>query len=1300
MNILKYILSFTLLLAATAAWGNESLEGKANYITLTSQNGLTSDNVYDICMDKNGCLWFATSIGLSRYDGSTVKTWFKEDMNIRSNYINYVYYDSRDRLWIGSANGVAIYDINTEKFLTLEMLSGATIENKAAWFFEDSDGTMWISFKQHGIISVNPDTFKIRRYFQSMGEEDYFNRIWFEPENDLFLLGHIDKGLFYVDMEKETIEPFHPTGSKSATPFEGKTIKSLLKTDDKTFFITCTDATMYIMNPYDRTYEALDATLPHNLMKEFKRTSKNYEKFRRATRVSENLFAIILETGFIIYDLKSRTFVNDNRYTKDFEHKKIHCIIGDIDKGLVIGMVKNGVAIQQDGGFRFSTIYRDRSHRKINLKGSDVSGFAEANDTTLWVTTRLRGLYRYNLKNGRLLKYNNPAIPKELSGATTYNNQTWLVSPFGIYRLSPESGAVEAYREGCSANYSLIPAPADRLTAFTQDGLLEYDPVTDQFKKIPAFEELTILGAGCSENGTLIALTAEKGTIRWDGKKVAILNKTRLKREALPVNPDIIYEDGSARIWNATANGSCSTLHEDRTVYSLNTRSGLPSDIITNIIGDNDGNIFISSDRSLTMISPSGKMSSVTKADGLLNFGFSRNSAYRTRTGDVLIGSRDGFTLVSHHKSPATSSGKMLEIERITSNGVEIPYKSGRIKLQYNQNTFDIKITDIDPYHVKSGRSLYCLQGYDNTWTPAGEDNKISYISIKPGKYTFRSYDPNIEPVKIRVSSHPLCSIVAIILYAVLAIILMSLIVIYIRNNEVRKRKSETMQMELDLHREKIDFFTNIAHEIKTPLTLITTPLNHIKGNESIDEEAKYDIDVMDKHASYLSSLIKELLEFSKIEQRKYNIDCKAVDICRLTGNIAVNFSEQFPALDWRINIPDESLWAVADTSAAMKILNNLIFNATKYAETFIEIKIEKSSDSVIICMTNDGKVIPVEMRERIFETFMQYRGNNGNIGSREGFGIGLSVARSLANMMGGSLHMGESTAYNEFILNLPLSNVAEEGTVEDAPVEVQAPAEGETTVLIVEDHPELLDYLKKTLSQNYRVLCAANGEEAMEIVRSRSYIDLVISDYKMPGMNGIDLCSCIKDDPSFSHILFVILSANLTPETKIECMNVGADAIVEKPFSMEFLVSRIGNLIHARKKLIEQITASSHDSLPETTEATTGFSAREMLLLRELNETIMNNFTDPNFGVDELAEALGISRSSLNRKIRDILHTTANNYIREKRIEKAEELLRTSSLQINEICYKVGFQTPSYFIKCFRKKYGKSPNEYANSPK
>jgi AraC-like DNA-binding protein len=177
-----------------------------------------------------------------------------------------------------------------------------------------------------------------------------------------------------------------------------------------------------------------------------------------------------------------------------------------------------------------------------------------------------------------------------------------------------------------------------------------------------------------------------------------------------------------------------------------------------------------------------------------------------------------------------------------------------------------------------------------------------------------------------------------------------------------------------------------------------------------------------------------------------------------------------------------------------------------------------------------------------------------------------------------------------------------------------------------------------------------------------------------------------------------VILSANLTPEVKIESLKNGADAMIEKPFAMEFLQLRIENLITSRKKLIERISGNETYEGKDENVPLDGLSSRDIVFLRELNSTIEDNFTDPDFGVEELANHLNISRSSLNRKMRDILNTTANNYIRDKKIEKAEELLRTSSMQINEICYKVGFTTPSYFIKCFRKKYGMSPNEYANS--
>jgi YesN/AraC family two-component response regulator len=207
-----------------------------------------------------------------------------------------------------------------------------------------------------------------------------------------------------------------------------------------------------------------------------------------------------------------------------------------------------------------------------------------------------------------------------------------------------------------------------------------------------------------------------------------------------------------------------------------------------------------------------------------------------------------------------------------------------------------------------------------------------------------------------------------------------------------------------------------------------------------------------------------------------------------------------------------------------------------------------------------------------------------------------------------------------------------------------------------------------------------------------------VLTDLKMPEMSGMELCKKIKQDHTFSHILLIILSANLTPETKIESLKNGADAIIEKPFSMDFLELRIESLINSRKQLIEKISNNHEFEEENQDDSNDGLSARDIVFLRELNVCVEENFNDPDFGVEELAAQLNISRSSLNRKMRDILDTTANNYIRDKKIEKAEELLRTSSMQINEICYKVGFTTPSYFIKCFRKKYGMSPNEYANS--
>ena len=333
-------------------------------------------------------------------------------------------------------------------------------------------------------------------------------------------------------------------------------------------------------------------------------------------------------------------------------------------------------------------------------------------------------------------------------------------------------------------------------------------------------------------------------------------------------------------------------------------------------------------------------------------------------------------------------------------------------------------------------------------------------------------------------------------------------------------------------------------------------------------------------------------------------------------------------------------------------------------------------------------------MREKIFESYVQYSTDRNSKGVGEGFGLGLSVAKNLAERQGGKLYMGESLEINEFIFTLPVTDAPAAQTERVERVEDQ-----KNTILIVEDHHDLREYISKTLSGKYNILTAENGTDALKIIEKQSKIDLVITDLKMPQLSGMELCRIIKENPAHSHILVIILSANLTPENKVEFMKIGADALIEKPFSMDFLLSRAENLILSRKRLIEQLSESNSDiNDQEDTIDLTGLSHRDIQFLQELNKTIEENYTDPEFDIDELASHLNISRSSLNRKMRDILNTSANNYIRDRQLQKAEELLRTSSLQVNEICYRVGFVTPSYFIRCFKKKYGKSPNEYANS--
>ena len=459
-------LCFILALTLFTSYRVEAETNSPGFINITYLSGLTTDSVYDICTDQNGYVWIGTATGLSRYNGYNIKNFFKEEMNIRSNTIRYLLRDKRNRIWIGSHNGLGVWDNEAQKFLNLETMTGDAVENKSAGFFEDSEGTIWASLRTGVITAIDPENFSIRKHFFGTEKNDYFARIWFEPENDLYLAAAINGGLFYLDVDNDTKVPFTLSDNPDAAPFANRKIMGIVKTDSTSFCISCEDGTLWMINPYDRSCRQLPLDIEDQ---------KQY-KFRKVFVIGDNMIAIGHTTGLLIYDLEKERLVY-NKITRELEGSNVYCVCGNLDTGLIIGTSKNGVIIQQESGFDFTTIKGNPGTKRPLLMDSHVTGFAQTNDTTIWVSTQLKGLFQYNSANRKIKRYNSHNLPKDLYGIASLNGKVWVRSSAGIYSLQPETGDVKSYREGYQGNKDLIVTKDGRLLVLTVKGKIDFPQI-------------------------------------------------------------------------------------------------------------------------------------------------------------------------------------------------------------------------------------------------------------------------------------------------------------------------------------------------------------------------------------------------------------------------------------------------------------------------------------------------------------------------------------------------------------------------------------------------------------------------------------------------------------------------------------------------------------------------------------------------------------------------------------------------------------------------------------------------------
>ena len=460
----------------------------------------------------------------------------------------------------------------------------------------------------------------------------------------------------------------------------------------------------------------------------------------------------------------------------------------------------------------------------------------------------------------------------------------------------------------------------------------------------------------------------------------------------------------------------------------------------------------------------------------------------------------------------------------------------------------------------------------------------------------------------------------------------------------------------------------------------------------------------MKQNTERLLNLVNQLLDFRKTESQGFRLnftECNVTEILKETHKRFTSLAKQ-KGLNFVLNVPEQDFYAHINQEAFTKIISNLLNNAVKYAESYVHISLEvpdtDDDKSFRIRTDNDGVIIPDEMKEKIFKPFARFNEKeDGKVTT--GTGIGLALSRSLAELHQGTLAMEKGEKSNIFCLTLPiiqdmtitLTPEVEMDKMKEAPAEHIDKKDNRPTILVVEDNPDMLSFVVRQLSKEYMVLTATNGMEGLQLLDG-NYVNLVVSDVVMPVMDGFELCKTIKSDLNYSHIPIILLTAKTNIQSKIEGMELGADAYIEKPFSVEYLQACASNLIQNREKLRRTFAKS-----PFVAANTMALTKADEEFIKKLNEVIQINYTNPEFSMDDMADNLNMSRSNFYRKIKGVLDLSPNEYLRLERLKRAAQLLKDGENRISEICYMVGFNSPSYFAKCFQKQFGVSPKDFAS---
>lgn len=1316
---------------------------------------LSNNVVHSIAQDTTGFLWIGTSYGLNKYDGSKVTHYFFDPVDERSigdNYIQKIFLDREGKLWVLVPKFLCLYDEHTDTFIRYPYATEKINTHKADFgeIIDDGKGLLWIDTPEMGFFSFNKRTEKIVKF--DLEVNTIFSIVQDESEEALWICGIGEISKFSITTG--TLVHYKLPVSDPVLGIDFKYGNVI--TTSHIYKIACSETGDVSITP---------TTSSLNL------ENRNLSCFLKTDRA---FWIGSRRNGVMIYDRKSGTLTNHVYNREDarsisnnvvlslFEDRRGEIWIGTSDglnryatKGNLFtaylredGMLSNNVlSVMEDhlgrlwvGGYDGVSCLKKGEHRFTSYNSvicdgrqydlSNIRDIAKDSVGNIWLGKK-ECLFVYTPEG----KFKTISLPfknegnLELLSLYVDNNSSLLVGTYGngFYKIDLSSGLLLEHLDTgnsmLSSNYikDIIRLADGRLCLATlRTGIDIYNPVTGETKNI-RFSHLT--------------------------------------RNYVSDFINSVYQDSRGYLWVLSWFGAYVLNKELNLVRKYASTDGIVADELTSIAEDANGDIWLGSSNGLSRICRNGDehVCNYSTSDGLVSNNISTGCIFVSGGKTLYVGTVNGvsrFDLedvpVRYESTPPVITGlKIFDKEvrpEVEMNGQVVLSRQihlmDKIDLSHRQKTLQIEFS-VPGFSDRNMVYAYKLDGMDKDWIyVSGSMNNAAYSNLYYRNYTFRVKARNADGIwspekTLIITVHPPFwqTWWAYIIYMVIFVVLMVAFWTFILSKERLKQdlriRQITHQKENEISEMKLKFFTHVSHDLKTPLTLVITPLEHLLNHEPLSESIRNQLMMVRNNASYLLSLINQLLDFRKMEVDSRQLQVSEHDIVKFLTKVTKAFETYAKQKNIELEITSKlqtaSLWF--DQELMQKVMYNLIGNALKFTPDggHVAVSVEELPNSIEIKVSDTGIGIDPSLQQKIFEDFYQIHNSTESILNTHtsGSGIGLSIVKQYVEMHGSKIEVssiaGQGSTFSFCLkkghahfcdvqidhthVELP---VADESLIHPVPMQPvihpQIPENGmmeADTVLVIDDNPEILTMLATILEGKFNLLISSDANEALDIAQ-RELPDVILSDVMMPVMDGFELAEAVKSNPLTAHIPLLFLTAKSSLADVKQGLGTGASDYITKPFSEDILIAKITNLMADRRRLIKR--ARSDDSLAKPViESSPEFSSPtcssiyllEDPLVTKIIAFIETNMSDIDLNAELIESYLGLSKMQLYRKLKAVAGLSVSDVIKSVRITNACRLLSDSQLNISEVAYSLGFSDPLYFSKTFKKETGFSPLQF-----